>query len=222
MSWPPARVPVWGTSRQAATPDPPRAGSGRLQDRIGNRNPQTHLAVMGTMSPAHPPPGTLRCDGQLGTRQDVSVKGGARSLQESPTLLLLHHPALGRLVGCLPACLKTKAKCWDINRSSLSTRQQRVSCSPALPSSAPTAPTMALRLLLPLLLLAATFLIAQAQGEGHEAPLPTSGWDGAGDGCLVGSVEGAGWWCCCGAQRVFLCIWVCMWLGAWGLWCSPM
>uniref|UniRef100_A0A8C8B5R2 Chemokine interleukin-8-like domain-containing protein n=1 Tax=Otus sunia TaxID=257818 RepID=A0A8C8B5R2_9STRI len=96
-----------------------------------------------------------------------------------------------------------KAKRPEINRSSLGTRQQCASCSPALPSSAPAAPTMALRLLLPLLLIAATFLIAQAQGIGSSAPdcclkhsrkpVP-SGWvksyrlQGPESGCLLRAV----------------------------------
>lgn len=110
-----------------------------------------------------------------------------------------------------------KAKHPEINRSSLGPRQQFVSCSPASPSSAPT---MALRLLLPLLLLAATLLIAQAQGEGHEALLPTCRWDEAGD-------MGARWGLCGvlgGAVTVhgdrLQCIWMCAWLRVWGLHCS--
>lgn len=110
-----------------------------------------------------------------------------------------------------------KAKHPEINRSSLGPRQQCVSCSPASPSSAPT---MALRLLLPLLLLAATLLIAQAQGEGHEALLPTCRWDEAGD-------KGAGRGLCGvlgGAVTVhggrLQCVWMRAWLRVWGLHCS--
>ncbi|XP_069736743.1 C-C motif chemokine 19-like [Phaenicophaeus curvirostris] len=72
-------------------------------------------------------------------------------------------------VGCLPGWTKMKAKCPAINRSGLGTSQQCVSCSLGLPCSASTAFTMALRLLLPLLLLAAVLFIAQAQGIGTSA-----------------------------------------------------
>lgn len=66
---------------------------------------------------------------------------------------------------------------------------------------------MSPRLLLPLLLLAATLITAQAQGEGHKTLLPACGWDGAGDvgarqgPCRVpGGVMAArsgGLWCIC-------------------------
>jgi len=104
MAWPPARAPAWVTNRQEATPSPPGAGSGRLQDRVGNRSAQTHLSVMGTVYPsACPPPGTPRRDGQLGTRQDASVKGGLwlTGIPHPPT-----SPSLAsRPAGGLPASL---------------------------------------------------------------------------------------------------------------------
>ena len=78
---------------------------------------------------------------------------------------------------------------------------------------------MALRLLLLLVLLAATLLTAQAQGEGHEALLPT-GWDGAGDMGARRGLHGV----LCGAVAVhrgcLRCIWVRAWLQVWGLQCS--
>lgn len=100
-AWPPARVLVWGTNRQAATPVPARAGSGRLQDRIGNRSRQTHLATMGAVPPACPPPGTLCRDGQLGTRQDISVKGGSQLTGiPHPPRFSITQPSAGWWAAC--------------------------------------------------------------------------------------------------------------------------
>lgn len=101
MAWPPARIPVWEANGQAATPDPPRAGSGRLRDQTGNRSLQTHLAMMGALSPVCPPPGTPCRDGQLGTRQDASVKGGLTAYRNPPpSCFSITQPLAGWWAAC--------------------------------------------------------------------------------------------------------------------------